>query len=155
MGQNIYKEEFEEAEKTKEINLYKKNIDQFDFDQIPKTLRNVTSLDLSYNSLDNIDKKICMMSNLIQLTLSGNNLSSLPDEISQLTTLKRLRLNFNQFEVSINQCFEVTMTMTITNTENSESCKGPLYLFFKGPFNLHSKMRQYLCAWSISMSSDV
>ncbi|MCC5945362.1 MAG: leucine-rich repeat domain-containing protein [Bernardetiaceae bacterium] len=62
-------------------------------------LKNLTSLDLSYNrDLDFADvfKKLGRLENLTKLNLNSNKLTSLPPEIGQLKNLTKLSLEYNQ-----------------------------------------------------------
>jgi len=59
--------------------------------------KKMTSLDLSYSELTNLQPEIGQFTNLESLDLSGNALTELPSEIGQLTNLTELFLSGNQF----------------------------------------------------------
>ena len=58
-------------------------------------LLSLTTLDLSYNSLESLPSEIGQLTNLTNLRLGWNELENLPVEVGQLINLKRLNLRSN------------------------------------------------------------
>jgi Leucine-rich repeat (LRR) protein len=61
-------------------------------------LKNLVSLNISGNNINEIDKGIANAKHLVHLNLSGNSLSYLPDNMSKLFILKSIDCSYNHFK---------------------------------------------------------
>lgn len=60
-------------------------------------LKNLKSLDLSYNQMTGVPAEVGQLSNLLTLNLSNNQLTGLPNELGNLKNLKILNLSGNNY----------------------------------------------------------
>lgn len=58
-------------------------------------LKNLKTLDLSYNQMTGVPAEVGQLSNLVTLNLSHNQLTGLPNELGNLKNLKTLNLSGN------------------------------------------------------------
>ncbi|MBD2611264.1 leucine-rich repeat domain-containing protein [Nostoc punctiforme FACHB-252] len=86
---------------------------------------NVTTLDLSGNSLTRLLPEIVQLTNLQTLSLSSNQLSSLPPEIVQLTNLQSLILSNNQLSSLPPEVVQLTNLQTLSLSRNQLSSLPP------------------------------
>jgi hypothetical protein len=93
-GGEEYGEEYLSREEIKHLPLQKKG--ELLRDWIEENCKDLTSLNLSGESLTYLPPEIGQLSQLQELNLSQNQLTSLPAEIGQLPQLQWLQLNQNQ-----------------------------------------------------------
>ncbi|KAH9278457.1 Leucine-rich repeat-containing protein 57 [Echinococcus granulosus] len=93
MGNNV-SSRYENAKKTGSLQLSNLKLSKFPEDV--RKLTNLRALDLSSNSIQNLDPWIGAFPGLKSLNVSGNKLACLPTEVSRLTKLESLNASNNR-----------------------------------------------------------
>jgi Leucine-rich repeat (LRR) protein len=95
-------------------------LEKFDFNLFAK--KNITSLDLSKNTISNLPDYFDGLSNLKDLDLSKNNIKNLPDSILNLPALEFLNISSNPLEELSNNIVQLKNLKKLYMSETNLVC---------------------------------